>query len=248
MYNSCVLFPRKSCIWTNIFNDWSQAESFLKENRLISDKFSSEIWMKTQLLFFQQSKRGLMPRFSTLPNFVNSKPNSRVIDFGGGSGWIGNFLPETCFYLNQETTSSLQYFKGMNKSYNRIITKNAEAYVSSIDILYSNSVIQYLPNVDIYIDLIHRFKPKYIVLDDVQLSNKIDFITLQRYYGSYIISRFYNLNNLINSIIYCKYELVSSELYPVVVSRKMKHKIENRSHFDPNLTQPRSLVLKRLPE
>lgn len=83
MYNSCVFFLRKSCIYANIFNDWSQAESFLKENRLISDKFSSEIWMKTQLLFFQQSKRGLMPRFSTLPNFVNSKPNSRVIDFGG---------------------------------------------------------------------------------------------------------------------------------------------------------------------
>ncbi len=70
-------------------------------------------------------------------------------------------------------------------------------------------VIQYLPSVDIYIDIIRRFKPKYILLDDVLLSNNMDFITLQRYHGSHIISRFCNLNNLIDLIIYYKYELVS---------------------------------------
>lgn len=113
-----------------------------------------------------------------------------------------------------------------------------------MDILYSNSVIQYLPNINLFANLIDRFKPKYVILDDVQISTKRDFFSLQRFYGSFIVSCFYNLNNLVASLGQYQYELFDVKNYPYVVSNKMAYRIEGRTFRDSNLANPLTLIFK----
>lgn len=76
---------KKPSIWFLTFQERSQAEKFIQNRNLNCDlAFTSKIWFNKQLDFYQQSKVNEKPRYSELLDFVKDKPNSTIIDFGGG--------------------------------------------------------------------------------------------------------------------------------------------------------------------
>ncbi len=238
---------KKPAIWFKVFFERSQINDFIEEYKLdMNSTFSSDLWIQKQTFFLHHAKSGPMPRFSVLPNFMAQNGLNSVVDFGGGSGWLGFYLPENCFYVNQEIGTLVRHFGELNTSKNRIITEDASNFVTNVDVLYSNSVIQYLSDTSSFINLIDSFNPSYIVLDDLQTSTKSEFFSIQRYFNSFLITKFYNLINFIEEIEANDYILMKSINYPHTVSSRMGYRVDQRSWRDPNICKPKSLFFKKL--
>lgn len=240
-------------IWVGSFRNQSEATEFAKaENLTDKNVFDSTRWIARQLEMLQAVRNGSMPRFSNLPFLIslmfNSK-NVRVVDIGGGSAWIYEYLmtmgQQPSKYTNlelQETCNEFaKYFVAEDKvEFMSSFEKLNQAY----DILYSNSVIQYFQTLDEFFGLIDRTNPKFILLDDVQTSEGDDFWSLQRYYDSFILTKFYSVSNLIRDVKLLGYELTSQIHYPAAFSNSMDPSIGGRRQTDPNKSQPVSLFFK----
>lgn len=238
---------KQPAIWFKVFLEWHQALDYIKQYKLeINSAFSSDLWIQKQAFFLNHAKDNPMPRYSVLPSFISQKNLTSVVDFGGGSGWLGFYLPKNCVYINQEIAALTNYFEPFNLKNTRIITENALDFISNVDVLYSNSVIQYLPKIDNFINLINELNPNYIVLDDLQISTKSDFFSIQRYFDSCLISRFYKLTDFIDEIEANGYILMESRKYPISISNRMGYRIDQRSWWDPNIQEPKSLFFNKL--
>jgi hypothetical protein len=72
----------------------------------------------------------------------------------------------------------VQYFSKLNQKTNKFFIKELNLnQLNEIDVLYSNSVIQYLKSLDSFFNLIDKAKPNIILIDDVQISTSNDFIS-----------------------------------------------------------------------
>lgn len=76
----------------------------------------------------------------------------------------------------------------------------SEALLNSVDVLYSNSTLQYFPDNDFLLNLISRCSPTWILMDDFQAALAGQFFTMQHYYGSEIPCRFIDVAITIREI------------------------------------------------
>ena len=112
------------------------------------------------------------------------------------------------------------------------------------DILYSNSTIQYFEDFSDFLTLTKGLTPQYILLDDVQTSTENDFFSLQRYYSTFIVTKFYDIEKLVIEIEQIDYRLLLDISYSATFSSAMKPYIANRLVSDPDRDLPRSLLFQ----
>jgi putative methyltransferase (TIGR04325 family) len=238
---------KKADIWFGVYENIESAEAYLVSINKKSDSFKSDRWLKRQQDFLKLSENNTYPRPTSLPNFVHALENGCILDFGGGSGWVQSFIPKSCLYLNYELPDCVKYFSKLNQKTNKLFIKELTSdQLKQIDVLYSNSVIQYLKSLDSFFNLIDIVKPNIILIDDVQTSTLNDFISLQKYYGEFIITKFFSLDKLLFSFQEYGYELVYKVKYESIFPKNMKPKIGNRKKNDPDRSIALNLLFKRV--
>lgn len=197
-------------IWDGVFTSWDQAAIAASAANLDAiSPYDSKRWIDRQQSMLEAARSGVVPRPTNLPLAVSMAGAHTVIDLGGGSGWTyeviarGNNAKVDKYYII-ERQSSIHAFSALfpEPGIVQYLGDNAlpEALLNSVDVLYSNSALQYFPNNDFLINLISRCTPIWILLDDFQVALSGQFFSLQHYYGSEIPCRFTDVVSTIREI------------------------------------------------
>jgi putative methyltransferase (TIGR04325 family) len=91
-----------------------------------------------------------------------------------------------------ETDTLVRYFQGSGHHSDPVMFVTNDEVSGTCDILYSNSVLQYLPDNMPLVDLASRLSPTYILLDDLFAGPNPEFYSVQNYYDRKIPCRFLN--------------------------------------------------------
>ena len=161
-------------------------DSHMQDNSRV---FGGDTWVKRQNYFWEQASQGFYPRVSNLPNLVGNFNPDLILDFGGGSGWIVNFLDSTFHekFLVIESDDFVQEYPKPDTflilTLDDFVKKFSLYSFTNKIILYSNSTLQYLSDLFSFFELIKLVKPTYVLLDDVILSNGEKISLYQNYYS-----------------------------------------------------------------
>lgn len=214
-------------------------------DQISGDAYSSLKWLEKQIGFFEMSANGIAPRHSNLPFLGALTSFESVLDIGGGSGWVKNFLPFGTIYNNYELPEAKRYFQDNLKS--------EISFVHDIDgikslqprVLYSNSTIQYFMDQTIFDRFFSLADADWILLDDLYLSTSDEFYSLQRYYDRFIPTYFNSKQVLLERIRNFGYELMLDIPYPAQYSGEVKMQIEVNSGKYAEVEKPRTLLFKK---
>lgn len=173
--------------WKGPYDTWSEAEAIVAADSgngtatEFESVFALEAWLTRQREFREALVRGDMPleavpcgRNSTLPLLVQGLDELRILDFGGGSGWVSDLLrnaslpvskyvvldgPEVCSYFSQGELS-LRRFVPLEH------WRSLQADSDSFQVLYCNSSLQYAKSNDLLVQVAQGLHPRWILLDD----------------------------------------------------------------------------------
>ena len=102
---------------------------------------------------------------------------------------------------------------------------NYQTIKKRIDVIYVNSVLQYLISNQALVDLIEHFSPEKVVIDEIVASQSKEFFSLQNHWDTQLPYRFLNLNDLSIDIRSLGYSLASSSSAAVNIPSNVKWKI-----------------------
>ncbi len=221
--------PKKTpvTIWSGHYSRWSDAVAAADEVNAASAApaaFDSNRWIERQRGMLEGARIGLAPRHSSLPLLAAGIGALSIVDFGGGSGWAYELLaPFTRDSLSrytvieQEVTTEI-FSKEFERNNNVEFVSSASISEvvphEAIDLLYSNSTLQYLPNNAFFLGLIRTYQPRMILIDDFQTSSGAEFFSLQHYYGVEIPCRFSSVSTLAGDCLESDYNLLGTWSYP----------------------------------
>lgn len=172
------------------------------------------------------AQKGAEPRFSTLPSFIsNHKDIDLILDIGGGSGWVFYLLKamtkRNFTYFNFELKESCEEFSREFSNINNVHFVDSWDLIFTIkriSLLYSNSTMQYISDDDFFDNFKKINKPKFIVFDDLIVTDFGSYWTLQNYYGVFIPYYFRNLEEFNLKILKQGYSIISVENYRQTLS------------------------------
>jgi putative methyltransferase (TIGR04325 family) len=183
------------------------SRNLIRESRK-SEVWESERWVSRQKSFLELALLGIYERESLLlDNNLLKSVSGTVVDFGGGSGWLYHKIEKMDFdlegYINVESIdlhTSCQHNKN-DYSFMEIGSSLSNIkYSSDTRILYLNSVLQYLDDNSVLIELVRDILPTCLILEDVTLSSGDEFFAEQLYYDTTIPYRFVSEKSLISTL------------------------------------------------
>lgn len=160
-----------------------------------------------------------LSRPTYLPLLASGIKNAHIIDYGGGSGWVFNVLNQTdCdikSYKIIDLESVITAYTDFHKNKLSYMTiQNITSIFESIDILYSNSTLQYNPDNSNILKIVKLTSPTYILLDEFYVSNQPhDWFTIQQNSDLPIICRFISPDRLVIDLNLLGYKLIWSTNY-----------------------------------
>ncbi len=213
-------------IWSGVYPTWTEAVRSAKN--LGSDGLSSEKWFErisSQLLSYRDESNlygnAPPPRASNLPLVCSLTNPSAIVDFGGSSGWCWDYLKNTqadnriTSYCIVETDEVVDLMRQLDLHAEPVIYKSFKDHlVSACDLLYANSVLQYVDSNLPLLNLIKSTNPQFILLDDLVAKGECDIFTVQNFHNSGIAYRFIGLNNLLNDLNLAGYTELMRMPYP----------------------------------
>ena len=142
--------------------------------------------------------------FPPIVSLLKSHSKITITDVGGNLGQLatfaGRFLPSGSVKWNvveveelihhpqvvNQQTEDLSFFSTLN------------SVTGGTNILYFGSSIQYIEHLELEVfDFVKREAPEYIVIADGMVGDNIPtFVTRQKYYDSYFVSKFRNFGDL----------------------------------------------------
>lgn len=216
-------------IWDGIYHSFNEAKSKGKA-------FSSKRWLgriTDQLLDYrnevqrEDSTSVLPPRISELPILTADIKPSSIIDFGGSSGWTYEYLKNSVSNLSLDIYLVIEIDEIVNHAKEKkfhgppVSFQTDAGNVKSADILYTNSVLQYVHDDSIFSKLIESTNPEYILIEDFIGGEFDDYYTLQNYYEYRIPVKFRNRKEFLSNIQKYGYELIISKPYPSIIYEKI---------------------------
>lgn len=245
-------------IWLRVFDSWRACTDFVSERDSGAadlSAFTSDQWVQRQAAMYMSAREGAYPRATLLPPLVKLTGEHKIYDFGGGSGWPIELLDETALeHLSKYVVVEQPQFVERLKS--KLVTTPKLEFLSLSDvieasdisdgILYANSALQYLASDDEIRSLIQRISPTWLLFDDLQVSTGQEFFSLQRYYGTFIPCRFFNLKKLCGFLEELGYLHLFSFPYPKRFAEGTIPIIEERQGRQPNIGAPLSVGFRLL--
>lgn len=148
-----------------------------------------------------------------------------ILDFGGGLASqyltlassipnLENFdftiieTPTTC----QHGVEKLSNFNNL-KFYSNLDEIKKTDINCNFDIIHIGSALQYIENWQELLQNLLNYKPKYLILSDTMAGDIKTFVTTQYYYGKYIPTWFWNIDEFVSTIENLNCKLIHKSLY-----------------------------------
>lgn len=205
-------------IFNGIYNSFEEAVVQLR-----GAGFSSIDWLEREqhrfLTYRELCSLKVAPpqKICNLPFLVALSGVKSIADFGGSTGWAWEYLKSSGTartiekYFIVELEASCRYFASLH-------TRPVE-YLTSlpldehIDVLYTNSMIQYIADDENFFEILRNQRPTYVLIDDFLGGPISDFFSIQTYYDSELVVKFRNAQNFVQRIISLDFELLTSTPY-----------------------------------
>ncbi len=243
-------------IWNGVFNSWDEAASAaVSESEDAPQAFDTTRWMDRQESMLTSARSGVSPRFTNLPILIGLSGARSVVDLGGGSGWTFELVSHSNTmaiqkYVIVEQQTSVDAFAARFTGDDRVQFFASETVfddrLDSVDVLYSNSALQYFPDNRFLTKLIVMCTPKWILLDDIQTAIGGEFFSMQHYYGAEIPCRFCDVKNTVKELQQMGYTLKGNWEYPATIGGPWEHSPSRRSDTLHDIGSSRSLLFEAL--
>ena len=245
-------------IWNGPYQTWFEALRAAQSHKIDQPIFTSERWLQqitNQLLDYRNELKKYAiaqpPRPCNLPWIVGLLSPSSIIDFGGSSGWVMDYLQNTIpentisSYSIIEIESVVKHMQISELQANIIKYQTLDEPLNHCDLLYSNSALQYIESNALFLSLIERTTPNYIFLEDLVAKGEKDFFGTQSYGDKAIPYRFIGLDNLINDLSSVGYRKLVRSPYMCPVLGVMKPLPMENFPENFRLQYSSSILLKR---
>ena len=198
----------RAVVWSGFFDSWEKVPS--AGDGFVGERWISKLYEQLERYLSDLSILGddaLPPRPSSLPMFCALTRPQSVLDVGGSSGWVWFYLkavlerPSVEQYDILELDSVKHSFSSSRYHETepiRYISK--KQIICSYDVLYLNSVLQYIYDDTAFLQLVAAANPKYILIDDLFVGDFDDYFSCQIYYESRIAIKIRNRQSFFQSI------------------------------------------------
>jgi putative methyltransferase (TIGR04325 family) len=211
--------PLSPHIWEGVYESAAAAAGVGEGFR--DDRWIKKITSQLEDYLTDVAKKGSSatpPRPSLLPFLCALTNPLSVLDLGGSSGWVWhytkqcvpNWTPKTFNII--EIPAICQYFSNSDYHLDEPIQYVClEEVDADCDVLYANSVLQYVCEDELFIGLIARARPSYILIEDFLGGAFEDFYSTQLYSEDKIPVKFRNRGKFLASL--NNYQLILSKSY-----------------------------------
>jgi len=193
-------------VWSGVYSNAKEAEAVVGRQKALL--FECPSWLIRQRALADQTAEFLRhgcqaPRPTLLPAVVAGATDVVVVDLGGGSGWVGSLLrglglpirryvvrdlPQVVDFHRQHTVEGIEY---------QYLDDTSLTH-SSVDVLYANSCLQYMPDNDGLLDQVRRLRPRTMLVDELLwCRSDQDWFTIQANSDIPCVTRFASLHRLV---------------------------------------------------
>ncbi len=241
-------------IWNGVFNTWDEAvTAAASESDDTLQAFDTTRWMERQEAMLTSARLGVSPRFTNLPLLVGVSGARSIVDLGGGSGWAFELASHSITmamekYVIVEQQTSADVFASSFIEDDRVQFVASETMsndlLDSVDVLYSNSALQYFPDNGFLTKLVAMCTPEWILLDDFQTALSGEFFSMQHYYGAEIPYRFCDVKSIVDEMHHLGYTLRGNWEYPADIGGKLEPSLAGRLDTKHDIGAPRTLLFE----
>ncbi len=191
-----------------------QIFSIYKKKKLDNNIFDNTIYLsniKNKLLKKKKiSKNSIFLYY--LEN--NSRKKLSVLDYGGGAGeyYVGCKIPKNIKIDIYDSKKLIELGKKYSNK-NIFFTHEKKNLKKKYDIIFINSVFQYVTNINKLISYLLIFNPKILIFSDFYGTEKKKFNIFQNYYNYCMKVHFHNIKNLENKFKKNGYKLLFKSPY-----------------------------------
>lgn len=226
-------------IWEGIYKD-------IREVKAVGNGFNSDTWVdqskvKVEKYLATINESNLIPPIPLRPTSLpivatissdngqkNQKGDQKIIDFGGGLGFSYLSFIQSCMqaanyeYYIIESEEVCKAGEEVFSSYLnlRFCRDIKELAFEKADIIYANSVLQYIVDWKSLLAELLGLKPGVFLMDDVPAGDIPTFATAQNYYESKLPCWFFNVNEIITLFESYDYTLDYKSIFPGTVLGK----------------------------
>jgi putative methyltransferase (TIGR04325 family) len=176
---------------------------------------------------------------------------SKIIDFGGSSGWCFDYLANSIpnhSVRSYDVVETEDVVNHMNKSeLHKVPVKftTINNLTNSCDILYCNGVLQYFESNATLLSLIGCVTPEYILLDELVAKSEDDFFTVQTFYDFGLPYRFIGLKKILYELSCLGYIEIIKYPYPSSILGVIKPMEMGNFPQQNQMRYPISILLKK---
>lgn len=216
------------------FDIWNGVFTSFKDTQCVEEVFDDETWQKSQVLKVSEqmeklkSQKTIPPLAMTsdyplapiLSGLLKKGHKTTLLDFGGGLGHtflhLKACLPniDSIDYHIVDTPNSCNTGSELLKEFSNVkFHSSLETVPKQLDVIHIGSTLQYIEDWKSFLSMLSEFKANDFILSDLMAGDIPTFVSKQFYYGKYIPTWFWNVDEVIEHLSTNNYELMFKSNY-----------------------------------
>lgn len=213
-------------VWRGPYDSWGDAEAAaaLDSPARPGSLFDSWEWLTRQATFRESIREGnfasgseVSTRNSSLPLLAQGVESLRIVDLGGGSGWVFDLLRKSGVSIDEyaviDRPEVCAYFLACEDGPRTFVTfddwRELVREHRSWDVVYCNSALQYARSSELLVDIVRQFQPRWVLLDDTLVTRLAqDTFAVQVNSDKSEAVRFLSVAGLVRDLLPCGFHLV----------------------------------------